>query len=85
MTKEKPVALIVGAGDYIGAAVAKRFASGGFKVCVGRRNFDKLTPLVREIKEKGGEAIPFEFDARKEDVTEKEEIPEFIEKKIQTG
>ena len=71
MTKEKPVALIVGAGDYIGAAVAKRFASGGFKVCVGRRSFDKLTPLVREIKENGGEAIPFEFDARKEDVTEK--------------
>ncbi len=71
MTKEKPVALIVGAGDYIGAAIAKRFASGGFKVCVGRRSFDKLTPLVREIKENGGEAIPFEFDARKEDVTEK--------------
>ena len=70
MTKEKPVALIVGAGDYIGAAIAKRFASGGFKVCVGRRSFDKLTPLVREIKENGGEAIPFEFDARKEDVTE---------------
>tara|TARA_B100000073_G_scaffold321142_1_gene301429 strand:- start:896 stop:1636 length:741 start_codon:yes stop_codon:yes gene_type:complete len=71
LTKEKPVALIVGAGDYIGAAIAKRFASGGFKVCVGRRSFDKLTPLVREIKENGGEAIPFEFDARKEDVTEK--------------
>jgi len=70
LTKEKPVALIVGAGDYIGAAIAKRFASGGFKVCVGRRSFDKLTPLVREIKENGGEAIPFEFDARKEDVTE---------------
>tara|TARA_B100001758_G_scaffold245790_1_gene259509 strand:+ start:171 stop:911 length:741 start_codon:yes stop_codon:yes gene_type:complete len=71
LSREKPVAFIVGAGDYIGAAVAKRFAYGGFKVCVGRRNFDKLTPLVDEIKENGGDAIPFEFDARKEDVTEK--------------
>ncbi len=71
MNKGKPVALIVGAGDFIGAAVAKRFARGGFKVCVGRRNFDKLAPLINEIKEDGGEAIPFEFDARKEDVTEK--------------
>ena len=71
MPREKPVAFIVGAGDYIGAAVAKRFAYGGFTVCVGRRNFDKLAPLVDEIKENGGDAIPFEFDARKEDVTEK--------------
>ena len=71
MPREKPVAFIVGAGDYIGAAVAKRFAYGGFTVCVGRRNFDKLAPLVDEIKENGGDAIPFEFDARKEEVTEK--------------
>ena len=71
MSREKPVAFIVGAGDYIGAAVAKRFAYGGFTVCVGRRTFDKLAPLVDEIKENGGDAIPFEFDARKEEVTEK--------------
>ena len=55
----KPVALIVGAGDYIGAAIAKRFAVGGFQVCLGRRNGDKLAPLVEEIEAAGGTAHPF--------------------------
>ena len=67
---DKPVALIVGAGDYIGAAIAKRFARGGFQVCLGRRNGDKLAPLVEEIEASGGTAHPFTFDARREDVTE---------------
>ena len=66
-----PVALIVGAGDYIGAAIAKRFASGGFTVCLGRRNGDKLAPLVAEIEAAGGRAVPFGMDARDEEsVTE---------------
>lgn len=29
MTDANPVTLIVGAGDYIGAAIARRFAAGG--------------------------------------------------------
>ncbi|HJP20540.1 MAG TPA: SDR family oxidoreductase [Alphaproteobacteria bacterium] len=66
----KPVALIVGAGDYIGAAIAKRFAVGGFQVCLGRRNGDKLAPLVEEIEAAGGTAHPFGFDARQEAETE---------------
>ena len=37
MSEAKKVALLVGAGDAIGAAVAKRFAQGGFTVCVARR------------------------------------------------
>ncbi|MEM9552220.1 MAG: short-chain dehydrogenase, partial [Pseudomonadota bacterium] len=36
-----PVAFIIGAGDYIGAAIAKRFAVGGLTVCLARRNGDK--------------------------------------------
>ena len=32
------VALLVGAGDAIGAAVARRFATGGYSVCVARRD-----------------------------------------------
>ena len=80
MTKKKPIALIVGAGDYIGAAIAKRFASGGFKVCLGRSKFKKLLPLVNEINGAGGEAIPFEFDARDEQITE--QIFKEIETKI---
>lgn len=62
-----PVALIVGAGDYIGAAIARRFARGGFTVCLGRRNGDKLAPLVDEIRAAGGGAYGYAMDARDED------------------
>lgn len=62
-----PVALIVGAGDHIGAAIAKRFAQGGFTVCLGRRNGDKLAPLVAEIEAAGGRAHGFSMDARDEE------------------
>lgn len=62
-----PVVLIIGAGDYIGAAIAKRFARGGFTVCMGRRNGDKLAPLVQEIEADGGKAIGYTLDARDED------------------
>lgn len=64
-----PIALIVGAGDYIGAAIAKRFAKGGFTVCLGRRNGDKLAPLIAEIEAMGGTAHGFTMDARDEDST----------------
>ncbi|MEP4196199.1 MAG: SDR family oxidoreductase [Aliishimia sp.] len=59
--------LIVGAGDYIGAAIAKRFAAGGFTVCLGRRNGDKLAPLISEIEAAGGTAYGYTMDARKEE------------------
>ena len=45
---------VIGAGDYIGAAIAKRFAAEGFMVFAGRRNGDKLAPLVAEIEATGG-------------------------------
>lgn len=61
------VALIVGAGDYIGAAIACRFARGGFTVCLGRRNGDKLIPLVEGIEAEGGRALGYAMDARDED------------------
>ena len=65
------IAFIIGAGDYIGAAIAKRFAAGGFTVCLARRNGDKLAPLVAEIEAAGGEAHAFSMDARREEaVTE---------------
>jgi len=62
-----PVALVVGAGDYIGAAIAKRFAAGGFTLAVGRRKADKLASLVAEIEAKGGRAHAFALDARSEE------------------
>jgi NAD(P)-dependent dehydrogenase (short-subunit alcohol dehydrogenase family) len=50
------VALLVGAGDAIGAAVARRFAAGGYRVCVARRDAEKSRSLVQEIVASGGVA-----------------------------
>jgi NAD(P)-dependent dehydrogenase (short-subunit alcohol dehydrogenase family) len=58
---------VIGAGDYIGAAIAKRFAAEGFTIFAGRRNGDKLTPLVQEIEAAGGRVFARSLDARKED------------------
>lgn len=65
MKEQKPVALIVGTGDFIGAEIARRFARGGFTVCMGRRNGEKLKPLADELNE-SGTAYPFTLDAREE-------------------
>ena len=66
MQKQKNC-LIVGAGDYIGAAIAKRFAAGGFTVCLARRSGDKNAGLVAEIEAEGGKAHSYSLDAREED------------------
>jgi len=62
----KPVCLIVGAGDYIGAAIAKRFARGGFTVCLARRDASKSSALIKEIQASGGTAHSYSMDAREE-------------------
>lgn len=67
MADREKVALIIGAGDATGGAIAKRFAKGGYTVCATRRNVDKLQVLVDEIKGLGGKAHGFGSDARKED------------------
>ena len=60
-------ALVVGAGESTGGAIAKRFAREGLIACVARRNGDQLAPLVEEIEKEGGRAVPFGCDARDED------------------
>jgi NAD(P)-dependent dehydrogenase (short-subunit alcohol dehydrogenase family) len=62
-----PVALIVGAGDATGGAIARRFAREGYTACVTRREAGKLTPLVAQIESEGGRAVPFGSDARNEE------------------
>jgi len=61
------VALIIGAGDSTGGAIARRFAKEGFIACVTRRTADKLQPLVDSIRAEGGQAFGYASDARKED------------------
>ncbi|KPU93594.1 glucose 1-dehydrogenase [Variovorax paradoxus] len=61
------VALIIGAGDSTGGAIARRFAAGGYTACVTRRDAQKLQPLVESIEAAGGKAVAFGSDARKEE------------------
>jgi NAD(P)-dependent dehydrogenase (short-subunit alcohol dehydrogenase family) len=58
---------VIGAGDYIGGAIVKRFAAEGFTVFAGRRNGEKLAPLVSEVEADGGRIFARSLDARKED------------------
>ena len=44
---------VVGAGDFIGASIVRKFAGQGFAVHAGRRNGDKLAPLLAVFKDSG--------------------------------
>ncbi|MBN8748163.1 MAG: SDR family oxidoreductase [Variovorax sp.] len=63
----KPAALVIGAGDATGGAIARAFAREGYAACVVRRSADKLQPLVAQIEAEGGIAHAFGTDARKEE------------------
>lgn len=58
---------IVGAGDFIGAAIARRFAVGGYIVHGGRRQGDKLDALAADITARGGSFTGHTLDARSEE------------------
>lgn len=66
MAQTSGVALLVGAGDAIGAAVARRFATGGYKVCIARRDATKSQALVDELNKSGAEVRAYSVDARQE-------------------
>jgi NAD(P)-dependent dehydrogenase (short-subunit alcohol dehydrogenase family) len=67
MAKRNATAAVIGAGDFIGAAIAKRFAAEGFVIFAGRRNAEKLAPLVADIEASGGSIVARGLDARKEE------------------
>ena len=67
MEHRNATAAIIGAGDFIGGAIAKKFAAAGFTVFAGRRNGEKLVPLIHAIESAGGRAFGRSLDARKED------------------
>lgn len=74
MASRNATCAIIGAGDYIGAAIARKFAAEGYTVVIGRRSEEKLAALKAEIEAAGGACIARKLDARKE-----EEITAFLQ------
>ncbi len=64
MTK---VALVTGAGQGIGQAIAERLVKDGFKVALVGRHLDKVQKVADAIQARGGEAIAIQADVAKRD------------------
>lgn len=67
MAQRNATCAVIGAGDFIGSAIAKRFAREGYTVVAGRRNGDKLAALKTEIEAAGGRCVIKAVDARNEE------------------
>ena len=66
MSEPDKVILVIGAGDYLGGAVAKRFAEEGYHAVVTRRRGD-LGEVTGTIEQAGGKVTGYHSDARDED------------------
>ena len=55
--------LLVGAGPGLGLAVARRFASGGYRVTLVARSTDRLRELAGSLADTGAEVNTIEADA----------------------
>ena len=64
-----PAAVIIGAGDATGGAIARAFAAEGLTACVNRRtrNAEQLEALAQSIRDEGYQARAFPADARDEE------------------
>jgi NAD(P)-dependent dehydrogenase (short-subunit alcohol dehydrogenase family) len=66
--QEQGVCLVIGAGDGLGASIARAFAREGLRVCVTRRprHTEAIDKLAEAISAGGGVAYAFGLDARVE-------------------
>jgi short-subunit dehydrogenase len=55
--------LLVGAGPGLGLAIARRFASGGYRVTLAARSTDRLGELARSLDDTSAEVNTVEADA----------------------
>lgn len=62
---QRPIAVVVGVGPGLGAALARRFADG-YSVAVMARRESYLSDLVKEIEEGGGRALAVPTDVSQE-------------------
>ena len=73
MSQSKAIALIIGAGDHLGSAIARRFAREGFHIVATRRRGD-LSQLTQELEALGSTITALHSDARDE-----QQVTELIE------
>lgn len=64
MSTSNPVALVTGVGPGTGAAIARRFAQGGYQVAMLARNHARLQALEREIASSRAYACDVTDEAR---------------------
>jgi NAD(P)-dependent dehydrogenase (short-subunit alcohol dehydrogenase family) len=56
------LAIIAGVGPGVGAAVARRFAAGGFRVAIIARDMGRLAAMAPEITPDAGRLAPYAAD-----------------------
>jgi len=63
------IAMVTGASQGLGEAIARRLAAQGARVVLAARNVDRLEGVAGAIREAGGDALPFAVDlARAEEL-----------------
>jgi len=77
MRLEDQVAIVTGAGQGIGRAIALTLAKEGAAVTVNDINLDSAKKVAKEIKSQGGQALPI-----KADVSNGEEVNTLVQKTL---
>lgn len=67
MRLKRQVAIVTGAGQGIGQAIAKTLAGEGAAVVVNDIDLEKASKVAEEIKAQGGKALPIKADVSKRD------------------
>ncbi|HET7159855.1 MAG TPA: SDR family NAD(P)-dependent oxidoreductase, partial [Burkholderiales bacterium] len=69
-THSRPVALVTGASQGLGAAIALRLARDGYDVAVTEFTTEPLHEVVAKVKALGGRAMPIALDLRSQSSVE---------------